>query len=229
MGLKGRSYVKINMKNKLISKIKNHEAIIGVIGLGYVGLPLAVEFGKKFNQKIIIQNSVTHLTFGIIFNKKIINFCFFSYLFLQFNFLMAEEKINPSWMTADKTKKQVIFNLKAAYNGNNGSWNYNGFYNGSVELVVPEEWNVNIKFHNPDGNYRHSVAIIKSFDINAVPEEAGADVVVTENRSFFRVEEGRLYEVVALPEFGGHELQMSSKSDRFALFAMTFGAYAQGP
>ena len=60
-------------------------------------------------------------------------------------------------------------------------------------------------------------------------EEAGADVVVTENRSFFRVEEGRMYEVVALPEFGGHELQMSSKSDRFALFAMTFGAYAQGP
>ena len=90
---------------------------------------------------------------------------------------MAEEKINPSWMTADKIKKQVIFNLKAAYNGNNGSWNYNGFYNGSVELVVPEEWNVNIKFHNPDGNYRHSVAIIKSFDINAVPQEAGAELV----------------------------------------------------
>ncbi len=38
------------------------------------------------------------------------------------------------------------------------------------------------------------------------PEEAGSDVVVTENRSFFRVEEGRLYEVVALPGFGGHEL-----------------------
>ena len=26
---------------------KNHK--IGIVGLGYVGLPLAVEFGKKYN------------------------------------------------------------------------------------------------------------------------------------------------------------------------------------
>lgn len=31
----------------LLSKIQNKEAVIGVVGLGYVGLPLAVEFGKK--------------------------------------------------------------------------------------------------------------------------------------------------------------------------------------
>ena len=36
------------------------------------------------------------------------------------------------------------------------------------------------------------------------PEEAGADLVVTDNRRFFRVEEARMYQVVALPEFGGH-------------------------
>ncbi len=62
-----------------------------------------------------------------------------------------------------------------------------------------------------------------------LPEEAGADIMFADNRSFFRVEEGRMYEVVALPEFGGHELQLSSKSDRFGLFALTFGAYDQGP
>ena len=28
-------------------------AKIGIIGLGYVGLPLAVEFGKKFETKIL--------------------------------------------------------------------------------------------------------------------------------------------------------------------------------
>ena len=112
-----------------------------------------------------------------MFNKKKINFFFLLSLFFQFNFLIAEEKNNPSWMAVDNTKKQVTFNLKAAYNGNNGSWNYNGFYDGSAELVVPEEWDVNIKFHNPDGNYRHSVAIIKSFDVNAVPEEAGPELV----------------------------------------------------
>ena len=32
----------------MLSKIQNKEAVIGVVGLGYVGLPLAVEFGKQF-------------------------------------------------------------------------------------------------------------------------------------------------------------------------------------
>ena len=33
---------------ELISKIENRTVVLGVIGLGYVGLPLAVEFGKKY-------------------------------------------------------------------------------------------------------------------------------------------------------------------------------------
>ena len=32
----------------MLSKIQNRDAVIGVVGLGYVGLPLAVEFGKQF-------------------------------------------------------------------------------------------------------------------------------------------------------------------------------------
>lgn len=35
------------MKSKLIDKIKNREAVVGIIGLGYVGLPLLIEFGKE--------------------------------------------------------------------------------------------------------------------------------------------------------------------------------------
>src|SRR5829696_9803610 len=35
------------MKNELISFITNKQAHIGVIGLGYVGLPLLVEFASK--------------------------------------------------------------------------------------------------------------------------------------------------------------------------------------
>lgn len=35
------------MKNELIAKIESREAVVGVIGLGYVGLPLAREFLKK--------------------------------------------------------------------------------------------------------------------------------------------------------------------------------------
>ena len=61
------------------------------------------------------------------------------------------------------------------------------------------------------------------------PEEAGADLIVEDGRSFFKVDEARLYEVVALPEFGGHELTLSANSPDFAFFAFTFGAYAEGP
>lgn len=34
------------MKKKLLTKINNKEIVVGVIGLGYVGLPLAVEKAK---------------------------------------------------------------------------------------------------------------------------------------------------------------------------------------
>jgi len=59
--------------------------------------------------------------------------------------------------------------------------------------------------------------------------EAGADVIVKDGRSYFVVDEPRMYRVVELPDFGGHELDLSAKSEGFALFAFTFGAYAEGP
>ena len=49
------------------------------------------------------------------------------------------------------------------------------------------------------------------------------------SRSYFTVNGGKMYEVVALPEFGEHELKLSSNSDDFALFAFTFGANTQEP
>ena len=60
-------------------------------------------------------------------------------------------------------------------------------------------------------------------------EEAGPDVEVVDGRSFFRVDEGRMYQVVALAEYSSHELRLSSNSDNFALFAFTFGANLEGP
>jgi UDP-N-acetyl-D-mannosaminuronate dehydrogenase len=32
----------------LAKKIEDRTVVLGVVGLGYVGLPLAVEFGKKY-------------------------------------------------------------------------------------------------------------------------------------------------------------------------------------
>jgi UDP-N-acetyl-D-glucosamine dehydrogenase len=37
----------MDYKQKLLSKINDNSAVIGIIGLGYVGLPLALEFSKK--------------------------------------------------------------------------------------------------------------------------------------------------------------------------------------
>ena len=117
-----------------------------------------------------------------MFLKKLL-FSFFSLTLLFFlNSVSAEhhasgEKITPSWMVVDSGNKLVTFTLTSAYNGNNGSWNYNGFYNGSANLVVPQGWDVNLKFHNPDGNYRHSVAVIKMFDVNNIPQEAEEQLV----------------------------------------------------
>lgn len=62
-----------------------------------------------------------------------------------------------------------------------------------------------------------------------LPDEAGADVIVSKGRSFFRVDQGRMYQVVALPEFTSHELKLSANSKDFSLFAFTFGAYGGGP
>lgn len=54
--------------------------------------------------------------------------------------------------------------------------------------------------------------------------ETGPDLIVADGRSYFTVSGGRMYEVVALPEFREYELKLSLNSDDFALFAFTFGA-----
>src|SRR2546430_17659409 len=37
----------MNVKDELIQKIRAHKARIGVVGLGYVGLPLVLRFGEE--------------------------------------------------------------------------------------------------------------------------------------------------------------------------------------
>ena len=58
-------------------------------------------------------------------------------------------------------------------------------------------------------------------------EEAGEDIVIEDERSYFTVDEARLYNVVSLPEFSEGELKLLSNSPDFALFALTFGSYAE--
>ncbi|MDA7652506.1 nucleotide sugar dehydrogenase [Akkermansiaceae bacterium] len=51
----------------LLQKIQDKQAVIGVVGLGYVGLPLAVEFGKQFKTLgfDISQERIDELNAGI--------------------------------------------------------------------------------------------------------------------------------------------------------------------
>ena len=115
------------------------------------------------------------------------------------------------------------------------------WYNGQEELKharVTEDYEdyIALKFSATSANAVVNPENDEPFEVQVTldgrplrPEEAGADVVVSEGRSYFQVDGGRLYEVVALPEYGTHELKLSSNSDDFALFAFTFGAYPEGP
>ena len=60
-------------------------------------------------------------------------------------------------------------------------------------------------------------------------EEAGADVMFDgDGNSYVLVDESRMYRLVELPEFNGHELKLSSNS-QMEVFAFTFGSYMSGP
>ena len=61
------------------------------------------------------------------------------------------------------------------------------------------------------------------------PEQAGADVTFDdEGNSIVIVDEARLYNLIELASYGGHELRLSSNSDEMELFTFTFGAYDTG-
>ena len=61
------------------------------------------------------------------------------------------------------------------------------------------------------------------------PEAAGTDVMFdADGNAYIVVDSARMYHIVNLPEFGGHELKLSSNSPEFSLFAYTFGAYDGG-
>ena len=73
--------------------------------------------------------------------------------------------------------------------------------------------------------------VVVSLDGAPLPEtHRGADIQVNAaGRTFFQVNEARMYLLLEQPEYSGHELRLASNSDRFSVFAFTFGSYSQGP
>ncbi len=82
------------MKKQLIEKIKTREATIGIIGLGYVGLPLLIEFGKASFHVLgidIDESKIKSLKKGESYIKHI-----------------EAKEIHALFCTKDEKKKEIL-------------------------------------------------------------------------------------------------------------------------
>ena len=62
------------------------------------------------------------------------------------------------------------------------------------------------------------------------PMDAGADVRFdADGNSIVLVDHSKMYRLVSIPTFGGHELKLSSNSPDFSVFAFTFGGFKPQP
>ncbi len=76
---------------------------------------------------------------------------------------------------------------------------------------------------NPTGTEPFNV-YVEIDDRPLTADEAGMDILFdNEGRSYFSVNEPRLYAFLETPEFGEHIVKLASDSDDFAIFAFTFG------
>ena len=58
----------------LLNSINEHAVPIGIIGMGYVGLPLAIEFSKKFKRSKFFKPLIAvPSTYSKVSEKKLIN------------------------------------------------------------------------------------------------------------------------------------------------------------
>ena len=86
---------------------------------------------------------------------------------------------------------------------------------------------VNVVLGAEDEPYRVYVTV----DDASIPlADRGADIQEDEDgATYILVDTDRMYGIVDSPEYGGHEIKLSSNSDGFSVFAFTFGAYGEGP
>jgi sulfocyanin len=88
----------------------------------------------------------------------------------------AEEKrLVPSWMTVQDNPKDVTMDVVAGFNASNSNWNFNGYHDGAMTVVVPEGWRVRIDFTTLDGNMPHSLVVIADPGRENLPLEAGRE------------------------------------------------------
>jgi len=96
----------------------------------------------------------------------------------------------PSWMVADAQRKLVKLDIIAGFNANNGALNYNGYYTGSMRVIVPLGWTVEIAFHNHDGMLPHSLLVTRPFTPDEMPVLAGVNQLAISHAYTINPEQG---------------------------------------
>ncbi|MDH4249096.1 MAG: sulfocyanin-like copper-binding protein, partial [Deltaproteobacteria bacterium] len=85
----------------------------------------------------------------------------------------AQEKLVPSWFKIDADGKSVDIHFDAAWNTNNGPFNFNGYTKGEATVVIPADWKAYVTFRTLDADLPHSALIGKPGPTGEIPQNAG--------------------------------------------------------
>lgn len=79
-----------------------------------------------------------------------------------------EQDLQDDFMAVDRANRKVSYAVIAAYNSVNGGWNFNGYADGDMRMVVPLGWTVEVFFEQRDPSVPHSAGVIDA-DPKALP------------------------------------------------------------
>lgn len=65
----------------------------------------------------------------------------------------------PDWIGYDEGTSSVTLDIVAGQTSDNNAWNFNGYFGGEGEIVVPVGAEVTINFSNEDQNMAHSIGV----------------------------------------------------------------------
>src|SRR5687767_6919812 len=73
---------------------------------------------------------------------------------------VSQAALDCTQLLVDTVARTATFQLVAGQGNLNGGLNFNGFDDGRLTLVVPQNWNVVIQFANRDPNMTHSAEVV---------------------------------------------------------------------
>ncbi len=140
----------------------------------------------------------------------------------------------------DEQDVDILFIDPGDYKNNflyiQGLWNNSAEHLTHARATTDYEDYLGIKFFATSVNTVMSPIDVSEVEVRVtmdgapIPEEdAGVDIRYdSDGNSFINVNVARMYNLVNLMEFGGHELRISSNALGFSVFAYTFGVYEGG-